>query len=399
MKVIKKIIKYLSYSILSILVLFSLYTLVMTKILHKSYVNVFGYTYFVVASGSMSGTIEVNDIVIVKVHDSYGPQDIITYNDDGAFITHRVIKIEGEKIITRGDVNNTNDEPIDKDSVIGRVVFVVAIASVLKVLAVLLFIFIIYVIVNFDKIFKKYISHTRERNKKEEDKPPLEYTQTINVNSDNTIPLVVQRNNNEAIALDEQQKFLNLVLKIFKLRKRTLKLTKDGSLKLKFVYELAVLDLCSPEDVPNRLKNIPFEELYDYDFEDIYFTQSIQNKLYEMPMYIFLKIMTYALLYDENEYFDAVYKVLKYRIKIDRDISFIRNNKHIDEVLTLIEKIVINVGCEEDFDLRKVRDKIIIDREIKNIEILETVKICPNCNERITDLSLKKCPYCSSDLK
>ena len=95
----------------------------------------------------------------------------------------------------------------------------------------------------------------------------------------------------------------------------------------------------------------------------------------------------------------VIYKVLKYRIKIDRDISFIRNNKHIDEVLTLIEKIVINVGCEEDFDLRKVRDKIIIDREIKNIEILETVKICPNCNERITDLSLKKCPYCSSDLK
>lgn len=399
MKVIKKIIKYLSYSILSILVLFSLYTLVMTKLLHKSYVNVFGYTYFVVASGSMSGAIEVNDIVIVKIHDNYGPQDIITYNEDGAFITHRVIKIEGEKVITRGDVNNTNDEPIDKDNVIGRVIFVVAIASILKILAVLLFIFIIYVIVNFDKIFKKYITRTRDRSKKEEEKPPLEYTQTINVNSDNTIPLVVQKNNSEAVVTDEQQKFLNLVLKIFKLRNKTLKLTKDGSLKLKFVYELAVLDLCSPEDVPTRLKSVPFEELYDYEFEDIYFTQSIQNKLYEMPMYIFLKIMTYALLYDENEYFDAVYKVLKYRVKIDRDINFIKNNKRVEEVLTLIEKIVINVGCEEDFDLHKIRDKIVIDNEIKNIEVLETVKVCPNCNKKITDLNLKKCPYCSSDLK
>ena len=37
----------------------------------QDYVNVFGYTYFVVASGSMSGTIEVDDIIFVKITTIY----------------------------------------------------------------------------------------------------------------------------------------------------------------------------------------------------------------------------------------------------------------------------------------------------------------------------------------
>ena len=65
----------------------------MTDILKKDYVNVFGYTYFVVATGSMSGTIEVDDIIFVKITKSVKINDIITFkNKDGDIITHRLIK-------------------------------------------------------------------------------------------------------------------------------------------------------------------------------------------------------------------------------------------------------------------------------------------------------------------
>ena len=66
MKTLKNVLKVLATTFLVLLVTISVYTFVVTDIMKKDYVNVFGYTYFVVASGSMSGEIEVNDIVFVK---------------------------------------------------------------------------------------------------------------------------------------------------------------------------------------------------------------------------------------------------------------------------------------------------------------------------------------------
>ena len=67
MKAFKNILKYIASLFLVLLVLVSIYTFVVTDIMKKDYVNVFGYSYFVVAFGSMSGEIEVNDIIFVKV--------------------------------------------------------------------------------------------------------------------------------------------------------------------------------------------------------------------------------------------------------------------------------------------------------------------------------------------
>ena len=69
MKKAKNIVKSIGYLFVGMLVALCVYTFVMTDILKKDYANVFGYTYFVVATGSMSGTIEVNDVVIVKLTD------------------------------------------------------------------------------------------------------------------------------------------------------------------------------------------------------------------------------------------------------------------------------------------------------------------------------------------
>lgn len=370
MKIIKRVLKLFALTLLSVLICFSAYTLFMTKVLNKDYVNVFGYTYFVVASGSMSGTIEVNDIIIVKIADEYAVNDIITYNDNGTFTTHRVTKITDNEVITRGDVNNIDDSPISKESVIGKVSLVISISLLLKIFALIIFALVIYIILDFDNIFKKYIvkgKKTKKRNL------PLEYTYVFKLN-DLEVEQSLEDNiekkngkNEKNNKSDYEKKFLELVLKMFKAKKKVLKLTTQGSLKIKYLYELAVTALIDPLEIPNCLKNTTFEEMYDYDFEEVLFSKNIQNKLYEMPMYIFLKLLVYCLLYDEAEFFDATFKVLKYKVQIDKDSLFIKNNKNITEALELIENTIKEVGHEEAFELDFLREKVRINNEIKNI--------------------------------
>ena len=50
---------------------------------------------------------------------------LITYKKDNSFITHRAVSIEGDSIIAKGDNNNTVDEPIKKDAVVGKSVFII----------------------------------------------------------------------------------------------------------------------------------------------------------------------------------------------------------------------------------------------------------------------------------
>ena len=72
----------------------------------------------------MSPTIEKGDIVLVKIGENTKEKDIITYKKDNAIITHRIIEINGESIIAKGDNNNTQDEAITKDAIVGKVVFI-----------------------------------------------------------------------------------------------------------------------------------------------------------------------------------------------------------------------------------------------------------------------------------
>lgn len=109
------------------------YCYVQLTILHKEYINFFGFTFFRVVSGSMENTIQINDIVIVKLTNEIAEQDIITYQSNNNFITHRVISINTNEVITQGDANNTPDEPVSKNDILGKVVFVIPVMILIKV--------------------------------------------------------------------------------------------------------------------------------------------------------------------------------------------------------------------------------------------------------------------------
>ena len=91
--------------------------------------KLFGYSSYVVVSGSMEPAIPVNSLIYVKSCEPAELEqgDVILFYDsrDGVPITHRVVEndTEGQKIITKGDANNGNDiRPALYANVVGRVV-------------------------------------------------------------------------------------------------------------------------------------------------------------------------------------------------------------------------------------------------------------------------------------
>ena len=112
------------YIILAIVVIILIYNIIQVSILNKPYMNIFGYTLFQVKTGSMSGTMEIGDIIIVKLTKDVNKNDIITYEQEQMLITHRIIETQNGSITTKGDANNSEDEPISQDEVIGKVVYI-----------------------------------------------------------------------------------------------------------------------------------------------------------------------------------------------------------------------------------------------------------------------------------
>ncbi len=128
MKTLKKIIKVffdiiIFFSI--VLVILVLYNFFQIGVLNKKYPEFLGYTFFEVTTGSMKETIQINDIIIVKITDEVQKNDIISYEYNEEVITHRIIGQSQEEYITKGDANNSSDKPVKKTDVIGKVVKII----------------------------------------------------------------------------------------------------------------------------------------------------------------------------------------------------------------------------------------------------------------------------------
>ena len=111
--------------IFGLILIITVYNDVQIKVLNKSYADFFGYTTFEVQTGSMSPTINANDLIIVKRGNTPKIRDIITYKKGNDFITHRVVEAYKETYVTKGDANNAKDEAIKKDQIVGTVIKII----------------------------------------------------------------------------------------------------------------------------------------------------------------------------------------------------------------------------------------------------------------------------------
>ncbi len=81
----------------------------------------FGFGLTVVLSGSMEPELSVDDLLVVVAQDSYEVGDVVVFQNQRTAVVHRIIAINGEEIITRGDANSSDDAPITLANIKGRV--------------------------------------------------------------------------------------------------------------------------------------------------------------------------------------------------------------------------------------------------------------------------------------
>ena len=484
---IKAIAKIVASIFLSLLVILCVYTFVMTDILKKDYVNVLGYSYFVVGSGSMSDAIEVNDVVFVKITKDVKPNDIVTYKSvDDIIVTHRLISIDKDKYILKGDANNVSDDPITEDQIIGKVNLVVSPMFVLKCIAVFLILFIFLALINFDAVFSKFIAKDKKENvekkkekkdekivpvtrpinakkeveeekkvedkqvvekpvveKKIEEKTPIETLTVEKKNEEKPIaekidssrfievPKVVsdeifvspeKRKAEEqvtgltvTISLDEiedlkrlqeqeesrlsdaeilddiefldrdeddddfsrevdpEKDLMELILSILKTKNKSIKKSRMNAKWIKrfqYIYKLNLLLLDGKKrEFVQNVEKPSFKEIYDYDLDGAGLTDYVRYKIFDMPVYVYLRVITYTILYNDDELFDGIFKIFKYRVLLDKNYLYVdikKMNNHtkagIKSLVKFMKKVPERYDKKEVFELDKI-ERII---KIKN---------------------------------
>lgn len=417
MTYLKKIFKSIACCFLALLVSLCLYTFIVTDIMKKDYVNVFGYTYFVVKTGSMSGTLEVDDVIIVKITKDTKINDIITYvNDNGEIITHRLVRKSGSKLIAQGDVNNVEDNPITKDQLIGTVALVISPSFVLKTVATFLILFIFLALINFDSIFQKYIMKDKRvvpntkgsvpeeifattEHKKEEKSGltvtiPLDEIANIQLaqekeaESEEEIEIlevedVIDIDNNNIVtkerntARERERELLEQVSNLLRIKNNSLtttRINKKWLVKYQYVYKLAlILMVGDMVELEEAINHPTFKEIYDYDLDRAGLYENLRNKIYEMPIYVFLRILTFAILYNDEEFFDGIYKIMKYKIQIDKNGYFreVKKNdtygrKQLKSLISFMQKISIKFDNKNVFELERIEKYVKLKSYVNN---------------------------------
>ncbi len=116
MKTIKKVF----FALFLLMSLSYLYIVVSPKIFKNFYP--FGIKTAIVLTGSMEPTLNIDDFVILReLKGRVNVNDIVSYKRPGekTEVLHRVVRVDKNIVITKGDANNKEDDPIDVMQITG----------------------------------------------------------------------------------------------------------------------------------------------------------------------------------------------------------------------------------------------------------------------------------------
>jgi signal peptidase I len=116
-KVLKVIVNFLIYIAIVAVIVFGLPTFLSWSLKTS-------YPMAAITSGSMWPVLHEGDLVFIQGidKDQLKVGDIIVYRNTAniGFTIHRIVKLEPNDLITRGDANFTDDAPVAYDNVVGR---------------------------------------------------------------------------------------------------------------------------------------------------------------------------------------------------------------------------------------------------------------------------------------
>ena len=94
-----------------------------TKIKGQAVPMIFGKGCAVVMTGSMEPNLPIDALIFIDETNDYQIGDVVVINKTGYNpVVHRIVSIENEKVITKGDANNTVDEPVTISDLNGKVI-------------------------------------------------------------------------------------------------------------------------------------------------------------------------------------------------------------------------------------------------------------------------------------
>ena len=76
----------------------------------------------VVMTGSMEPNLPVDSLIFVNKSNDYKEGDVVVIQDYYNLVVHRIVFIDENIVITKGDANNSEDEPMPISSIRGEVV-------------------------------------------------------------------------------------------------------------------------------------------------------------------------------------------------------------------------------------------------------------------------------------
>ena len=135
-KVISKILKIGSYCLFGVIICMSVFVLTL-RFLGES-PSVFGYSFYYVLTQSMEPEIMAGEMILGKTTNPEDLEvgDVITYIGEAGslkdkIITHKIVEIDGDTIITQGVANDIADPPISSEQVLSRYVTKIPFAGVI----------------------------------------------------------------------------------------------------------------------------------------------------------------------------------------------------------------------------------------------------------------------------
>lgn len=124
-KLLKSILRIALLIFTAIVIGLNVYNINATRLAGNTVPMPFGVGAATVLSGSMEPELSVGDLLIIVKQDSYSVRDIVVYQDGRTAVTHRIVSISEDGIITRGDANNADDEPITSEQIKGKVLLAI----------------------------------------------------------------------------------------------------------------------------------------------------------------------------------------------------------------------------------------------------------------------------------
>jgi signal peptidase len=124
-KFLTRLARWFALTLLTVVLLLSLWQAAARYLLGQELPSVFGYSQVIVRSGSMEPAFSAGDLLVLHREEQYWEGDIIGFWENGSLTTHRLIQKTEEGAITKGDFNSTPDpQPVKENQFAGRVVLI-----------------------------------------------------------------------------------------------------------------------------------------------------------------------------------------------------------------------------------------------------------------------------------